>query len=146
MASCSGDQKRMLTVSFEQRAVVKICASSGMTPTETLKYFSDNSRGKECSRAIVFDWHTQFRKDRVSINDDFRREKPLISDSAQNVQYAISVDTQRSDHDIVDITSTITWNGTTARFDVDLDKDEYNKWVERHMKCVACGGSYFEKE
>ena len=33
-----------------------------------------------------------------------------------------------------------------ARFGVDFNKDEYNKWVERNMKRVACGGPYFEKE
>ena len=33
-----------------------------------------------------------------------------------------------------------------ARFGVDFNEDEYNKWVKRHMKDVACGGSYFEKE
>ena len=40
---------------------------------------------------------------------------------------------------------TITWNDTVARFGVDFNKDEYNKWVQSHIKCVACGGSYFER-
>ena len=39
----------------------------------------------------------------MGISDDFRREKPHISDSAQNVQDAVSVHSQRLVHDIVDI-------------------------------------------
>ena len=33
-----------------------------------------------------------------------------------------------------------------AKFGVDLYKDVCSEWVERHMQCAACGGSYFEKE
>ena len=86
--------KRILTARFEQLAVKKFCAISCMTPTETWTFFSNNNRGKKLSRTIVFDWHTRFREDRVGISDDFRREKPRISDSAQNVQDAISVNKQ----------------------------------------------------
>ena len=33
-----------------------------------------------------------------------------------------------------------------AKFGVDFYKDVCSEWVERHMQCAACGGSYFEKE
>ena len=33
-----------------------------------------------------------------------------------------------------------------ARFGSDFYRDVYSEWVERHGKCIACGGSYFEKE
>ena len=33
-----------------------------------------------------------------------------------------------------------------AKFGVDFDKDVSSELAERHMQCVACGGSYFEKE
>ena len=33
-----------------------------------------------------------------------------------------------------------------AKFDIDFYKDVCSEWVERHMQCAACGGSYFEKE
>ena len=33
-----------------------------------------------------------------------------------------------------------------AKFSRDFYKDVYSEWVERHMQCPACGGSYFEKE
>ena len=85
MASCNSDQKRMLTAHFEQRAVIKFCANSDMTPTETWKYFNESSRGQKLFYDDGFDWHIQFREDRMGISDDFRREKSCIPDSAQNV-------------------------------------------------------------
>ena len=33
-----------------------------------------------------------------------------------------------------------------TRFGEYVYKDITNKWMERHMKCGAYGGSYFEKE
>ena len=33
-----------------------------------------------------------------------------------------------------------------AKFGVYLYKDVCSEWVERHIQCAACGGSYFEKE
>ena len=33
-----------------------------------------------------------------------------------------------------------------AWFDTDFYRDLYSEWVERHAKCIAAGGSYFEKE
>ena len=33
-----------------------------------------------------------------------------------------------------------------ANFGVDFNKDVYSKLVKKHMKCTACGGSYFDKE
>ena len=62
MASYSGDQKRILTAHFEQRAVIKFCAKSGMTPTETWKFFSNNSRGEKCYSTIVLTGTCDFGK------------------------------------------------------------------------------------
>ena len=78
MAS-SSDQKCMLTQCFEQRAVIKFCGSSGVTPKETRKLFSDNDSGKMCSRTIVFDWHKLFRVGRSDTNVVFWSGKPCIS-------------------------------------------------------------------
>ena len=39
-----------------------------------------------------------------------------------------------------------TVHSAMAKFGVDLNKDVYSKWVKRHIKCTACGGSYFDKE
>ena len=75
-----------------------------MTPTKAWKFFSDNSRVKIYSRTIGFDWYKPFWVDRVGISDNFRSEKSRISDSAKNVQDAISVDKQCSVHDIAGIT------------------------------------------
>ena len=33
-----------------------------------------------------------------------------------------------------------------VKFGVDFYKDVYSDWVERHMQCAACEGSYFMKE
>ena len=32
------------------------------------------------------------------------------------------------------------------KFGVHLNKDVCSEWVEGHMQCAACGGSYFENE
>ena len=32
-----------------------------------------------------------------------------------------------------------------AKFGVDFYKDAYSEWVEEHMQCAACGGSYCER-
>ena len=74
---------------------------------------------------IVFNWYKPFWVDRVGNSDDFRSEKPHISDTAKNVQDAISVDKQRSVHDIADLTGL-----SVAIFGVDLCQNEYNEWVE----------------
>ena len=36
-------------------------------------------------------------------------------------------------------------HSAVAKFGVDFYKDAYSEWVERHMQCAACGGSYFKK-
>ena len=82
MASCSGDQKHMLMERFKQLSVIKVSANRGMTPTKAWKFFSVNCSEKKCSWMIVFDWYKPFSVDRVGISDDFRSEKPRISDSA----------------------------------------------------------------
>ena len=56
MASCRVDQKRALTEHFKQRAVIKFCANSELTPTETWTLFREHNSGKTCSRAIIFDF------------------------------------------------------------------------------------------
>lgn len=143
MASCSGDQKRTLTERFELRAAIKFSANSGMTSTETWKFFSDNDIGKMCSRKIVFDWHKRFREGRVDISD-FRSGRPRISDSAKNVQDAISDDKRRGTR-FQNRELKFAVRRAVARVGEDF-KDVYSEWLERHIKCVACGGSYFEKE
>ena len=62
MASRSDDQKRMLTAHFGQRAVIKFCANSGMTATETSKFFSDNSRGKSVQGRLFLTGTRDFGK------------------------------------------------------------------------------------
>ena len=37
-------------------------------------------------------------------------------------------------------------SSAVAKFGIDFYKDVYGEWVERHMQCAACEGSYFEKE
>ena len=71
MASCRVDQKRTLTEHFKQRAVIKFCANSELTPTETLNFFSEHNSWKTCSRSIY--WHKRFRQGRAGISGDFCR-------------------------------------------------------------------------
>ena len=46
MASCRVDQKRALTEHFKQRAVIKFCANSELTPTETWTFLENITVGK----------------------------------------------------------------------------------------------------
>ena len=46
MARCRVDQKRALTEHFKQRAVIKFCANSELTPTETWTFLENMTVGK----------------------------------------------------------------------------------------------------
>ena len=46
MAICRADQKRTLTEHFKQRAVIKFCANSELTPTETWTFLENITVGK----------------------------------------------------------------------------------------------------
>ena len=43
-------KKRALTEHFKQGAVIKFCANSELTPTETYTFFRERNSGKTCSR------------------------------------------------------------------------------------------------
>ena len=46
MATCRVGQKRALTEHFKQRAVIKFCANSELTPTETWTFLENITVGK----------------------------------------------------------------------------------------------------
>ena len=46
MASCRVDQKRALTEHFKKLAVIKFCANSELTHTETWTFFREHNSGK----------------------------------------------------------------------------------------------------
>ena len=54
MVSSSANQKRKTMEHFEHRAVIKLRANSGMTPTQTWYGLSNNNCGNACSMVIVF--------------------------------------------------------------------------------------------
>ena len=62
MASCGVDQKRALTEHFKQQAVIKFCANSELTPTETWILFREHKSGKTCSRSIILTGTSDFGK------------------------------------------------------------------------------------
>ena len=39
-----------------------------------------------------------------------------------------------------------TFRSALAKLGIDFNKDVYSKWIKRHMKCTACGGTYFDEE
>ena len=127
---------------FEHRAVIKLRANSGMTHTQTWYGFSNNNCGNACSMVIVFDWYKQFCEDRAYISDDFRSGRSCIYNSAKNVQTCKLRGTWFQSREEFEFAVC----RAVARFGFDFYKDISSGWIERHMKCSAYQGSYFEKE
>ncbi|XP_060575741.1 protein GVQW3-like [Ruditapes philippinarum] len=87
----------------EQRAVIKFCAMSGMTPTDTWKFFNQKEGVHNCSRTLVFDWHKRFREGQTEITDSARSGRPGNDQrSIQDVKDVIAKDRRKSIYDIAD--------------------------------------------
>jgi len=54
----------------EQRVCIKFCANLVKSATETLKMIQQGFGDQSLSRTQVFQWHTQFKTGRTSVDDD----------------------------------------------------------------------------
>ena len=90
----------------------------------------------------VFDWNKQFREDRADISHDFRSGRSRIYNRTKNIQTPKHRGTWFRSREELEFAV----SSAAARFGVDFYKDISSEWVEKHMKCAAYGGSYFEKK
>jgi len=54
----------------EKRVCIKFCGNLGKSATETLKMIQQGFGDQSCSHTWVFQWHTQFKISRTSVDDD----------------------------------------------------------------------------
>ena len=142
MASCRVEQKRALAEHFKQRAIIKFCANNELTPTETLTFFREHNSGKTCTRSIFLTGTSVFGK--------VKRTSAAISGVGDPVIPAADLSKFKSQLRGTRLQKReeleFAVRSAVAKFGIDLYKDVCSEWVERHMQCAACGGSYFEKE
>lgn len=76
----------MLSVTVEQRIVVKFHVKLGKTATETYNLLKE-VYGNEClSRARVFEWFKRFQDGREDVQDDSRPGRPSTSKTDDNIE------------------------------------------------------------
>ena len=92
--------KHMLTAHFEQRAIIKSYANSGMTPTETWKFFRDISRGKRVLGRLFLTCTRDFGKIEWASVTISGERNPVFPTALRTFTRNFG----RSVHDIVDIT------------------------------------------
>ena len=140
MASSSADQVCMPMERFEQRAVIKLCANIGMTPTHT--------HGEVLVTIIVGTRVLHVWRSFLTETSDFekieRTSATISGVGALRTFRLLSFRLHLSGLSSEELKFAVC--SAMARFGVDFYKDISTEWVERHMKCAAYGGSYFEKE
>ncbi|KAG5316744.1 GVQW3 protein, partial [Acromyrmex insinuator] len=76
----------MISVTIEQRIVVKFHVKLGKTATETYNLLKE-VYGHEClSRARVFEWFKRFQDGREDVGDDSRPGRPSMSKTDDNIE------------------------------------------------------------
>ena len=142
MASCRIDQKRALTEHFKQRTVIKFCANSELTPTETLTFLENITVGKRVLDLSFLTGTCDFGKvERTSATISGVGD-PVISTADLSTFKSQLRSTRLQKREELEFAV----RSEVAKFGIDFYKDVCSKWVERHMQCAVCGGSYFEKE
>jgi hypothetical protein len=61
---------------IEQCICIKFCMKLGKSATETLEMLREAFGERSLSRTAVFEWHSRFKADRVSVEDDERSGHP----------------------------------------------------------------------
>ena len=125
----------------EQRAVIKFCAMSGMTPTDTWKFMNQKEGVRNCSRTIVFDWHKRFRDGQTEITDSARSGRPGNDQrSIQDVKDVIAKYRRKLTDDIADTVGLC--HGTVHKIVThDLNMNKYAPaWYKDYlqMKTNSC--------
>lgn len=200
-------------VRTEQRAVIKFCTNTGMTPSDTYKFMARASGEHKACRSLVYKWHRRFTDGRTTIEDDSRCGRPSFKDAAtiKKIKDVILTDRRKSideiaecvnlnrvyhqdnapSHTARDTLLTIDLIGferlqhspyspdlapmdfavfprlkselrgrrfenldelrlatrsVVSHFEKDWYREVFDKWVDRHKRCITAKGEYFEKE
>jgi hypothetical protein len=67
---------------IEQRVCIKFCGKLGKSATETLEMLREAFGEHSLSRTEVLEWHSRFKVDRVSVEDD----EPAVQPSTEKRQ------------------------------------------------------------
>jgi hypothetical protein len=71
---------------IEQRVCIRFCVKLGKFATETLEMLREAFGEHSLSRTAVFEWHSRFKADRVSVEDDESSGRPITGKTIQNVK------------------------------------------------------------
>jgi hypothetical protein len=71
---------------IEQRVCVKCCVKPGKSATETLEMLREAFGEHSLCWTAVFEWHSRFKADQVSGEDDERWGRPSTSKTTENVE------------------------------------------------------------
>ena len=125
-----------------QRAVTNFCAISKLTPTETWEFLVNIIVGKRVLGRLFSTSTSDYGK--------VVRTSAMLSGVGDPVILATELSTFKSQLRFTRFQKReelkFAVRSAVAKFGVDFHKDVYSDWVDRHMQCAACGGSYFVKE
>lgn len=88
----------------EQRTIIKLCASLGKSPADTMKVLSDATGKPSVCRTLVYKWHRRFSAGRTSTEADKRSDRPGVINSGlvESVREAIDKEGRVSIRDLAD--------------------------------------------
>jgi len=89
----------------EQRVCIKFCANLGKSATETLKMIQQGFGDQSLIRTQVFQWHTWFKTNRTSVDDDEHTGRPtscITPETVAQIQELIRQDRHRTIRDIAE--------------------------------------------
>ena len=88
----------------EQRTIIKMCATLGKSPVDTMKILSDATGKPSVCRTLVYKWHRRFSAGRTSTEADKRSGRPgMINEGVtDSVREAIDTDGRVSIRELAD--------------------------------------------
>ncbi|XP_011065253.1 PREDICTED: putative uncharacterized protein FLJ37770 [Acromyrmex echinatior] len=128
---------KMISVTIEQRIVVKFHVKLGKTATEIYNLLKE-VYGHEClSRARVFEWFKRFQDCREDVEDDSRPGRPSTSKTDDNIE---TIGTRFESVEAV--------KEKAARVLKELTEEDFQhcfkQWKIRMERCRDRGGVYIE--
>ena len=88
----------------EQRTIIKMCATLGKSPVDTMKILSDATGKPSVCRTLVYKWHRRFSAGRTSTEADKRSGRPGMINAGltDSVREAIDTDGRVSIQELAD--------------------------------------------
>ena len=131
-------KKRAQTEHFKQRAVIKFCANSELTPTETWTFLENIIVGKRVLDGTFLTGTSDFGKVERTSATISGVGCPLIPAADLSTFKSHLRGTRVQKREELEFAV----RRAAAKFGIDFHKDVCSEWVERHMQCAVCGGPY----